>query len=473
MPWGLLYWGDMEQVTYLFAFLVLIALIAVVPTVFRRWHVPSVVALMVTGIVIGPNGLDVLGWIGGLTASSVDGQALYQVVSALGFLGLVFLMALAGVETNLRLLANERRAVATLSALTFLLPSAAGFFVYWLFAGGEAGWVVPAVVYASLFASHDVGIVFPVLRELGLMKSRFGVTVLSATIVTDILSLVTLAVCIQLHAMAGGGGVRLSQSLSVIDRFDWSGLGVWFTPCFLAVIVVFLAAVMAVVPLLWKVVGRVVPHADETKPTFFVLMTLLMVLIGETLGINLIVSAFVTGIAVARTPGFRNPSDGVHAKLEAIGFGLVIPFLFLCFGFEADLKTLFGMAGVGGAEVLRGWLVAGATVVGLVASKILSGWLALRFSGFTDRQALCGGMMTVPQLSATVAAALIATNLGILDKTFFNAIVVLSLCTAIPFPPLVRLFIVRGHVPFVRRRPGATDEDNKALTDLEHLDLTI
>ena len=58
------------------------------------------------------------------------------------------------------------------------------------------------------------------------------------------------------------------------------------------------------------------------------------------------------------------------------------------------------------------------------------------------------------------------------DK-FFNAIVVLSLCTAIPFPPLVRLFIVKGHVPFVRRRPGATDEDNKALTELEHLDLTV
>lgn len=465
----------MEQVTYLFAFLVLIALIAVVPTVFRRWHVPSVVALMVTGIVIGPNGLDVLGWIGEVSRSAVTGAALYQVVNALGFLGLVFLMALAGVETNLRLLANERKSVATLSTLTFLMPSVAGFFVYWLFADAGSAWVVPAVVYASLFASHDVGIVFPVLRELGLMKSRFGVTVLSATIVTDILSLVTLAVCIQLHAMgaAPGDGMHLVQSISVLDRFDLTWLGAWFTPCFLAVIVLFLAAVMAVVPLLWKVVERIVPHAHETKPTFFVLMVLLMVLLGEMLGINLIVSAFVTGIAVARTPGFRNPSDGVHAKLEAIGFGLVIPFLFLCFGFEADLKTLFGMAGAEGADVLRGWLIAGATVAGLIVSKVASGWLALRFTGFSDRQAFCAGMMTVPQLSATVAAALIATNLGILGKEFFNAIVVLSLCTAIPFPPLVRLFIVKGHVPFVRRRPGATAEDNKALTELEHLDLTV
>ena len=461
----------MEQVTYLIAFLVLIALIALVPAVSRRFHVPSVVALMVTGIVIGPNGLDVLGWLGAAVGSRIDGPALYQVVDALGFLGLVFLMALAGVETNLRLLANERKAVVTLSAATFLLPSVAGFFVYWLFADPGSAWVVPAVVYASLFASHDVGIVFPVLREMGLMKSRFGVTVLSATIVTDILSLVTLAVCLQLHAMGGQAQQLAPASISVLDRFDLSWLGAWFTPCFLGVIVLFLGAVMFVVPWLWHVVERVVPHADETKPTFFVLVVLLMVLFGELLGINLIVSAFVTGIAVARTPGFRNPSDGVHAKLEAIGFGLVIPFLFLCFGFQADLKTFLGMGE--GVDPVRGWLIAGATVVGLIASKVLSGYLALRATGFTDRQSLCAGMMTVPQLSATVAAALIATNLGILDKVFFNAIVVLSLCTAIPFPPLVRLFILKGHVPFARNRRGATPEDNKALTDLEHLDLTV
>ena len=468
----------MSQLTYLIAFLVLIALIAVVQTVARRFHVPSVVALMVTGIVIGPNCLDVLhgiaGWLQPGQAPEAA-AALYHVVEALGFLGLVFLMALAGVETNLRLLANERKSVATLSVLTYLLPSVAGFLVYWLFAPVGSAWVIPAVVYASLFASHDVGIVFPVLRELGLMRSRFGVTVLSATIVTDILSLVTLAVCIQLHAMeaaATGGALALTQSVSVLERFDLSWLGAWFTPCFLAVIVLFLAAVMAVVPLLWRAVERVVPHADETKPTFFVLVVLLMVLLGEMLGINLIVSAFVTGIAVARTPGFRNPSDGVHSKLEAIGFGLVIPFLFLCFGFEADLKTFLGMA-EGGGDVVRGWLLAGATVVGLIASKVLSGWLALRTTGFNGRQAFCAGLMTVPQLSATVAAALIATNLGILGKEFFNAIVVLSLCTAIPFPPLVRLVIVKGHVPFARRRRGATEADDKAITELEHLDLTV
>ncbi|MEG1552344.1 MAG: cation:proton antiporter [Kiritimatiellia bacterium] len=455
----------MDQMTYLVMFLFLIALIAVVPMFFHKIHVPAVVALMVVGIVIGPNCLDVLGQIAGSMHSGVQAATLYRIVDALGFLGLVFLMALAGVETNLRLLSNERKAVSVLSVMTFLLPAAAGFGVYWLFDSGN--WIA-AVVYASLFASHDVGIVFPVLREMGLMRSRFGVTVLSATIITDILSLVTFAVCIQLHAMSSN--LRIIQSISLLDRVNLSVLGAWFTPCFLGVMLLFFTAVILLIPSLWRWVGCLVPHADESKTTFFVLVVLLVVLLGELLGINLIVSAFITGIAIARTPGFRNPSDGVHQKLEAIGFGLVIPFLFLGFGFQADLKVFLGMTE--NADLLRGWLIAGTTVVGLIASKIGSGYLALRSTGFGNRQSFCAGLMTVPQLSATIAAALIAKNLGILDAVFFNAIVVLSLCTAIPFPPLVRFFINRSHVPFVRRRAHAMAEDNM-IADLKHLDLTV
>ncbi|MGN0890017.1 MAG: cation:proton antiporter, partial [Candidatus Spyradenecus sp.] len=146
----------MNQFTYLVAFLVLIALIAVVPAVVRRWHIPSVVAIMAVGILIGPHGLGLLGWIAEVIPSEVDARALRSVVDAFGFLGLVFLMALAGAETDLRMLVNEKRAVAALSVLTFLLPAAAGFGVYWLFDPGKP---ISAWVYASLFASHSIGIV--------------------------------------------------------------------------------------------------------------------------------------------------------------------------------------------------------------------------------------------------------------------------------------------------------------------------
>lgn len=457
----------MSQFTYLVAFLVLIALIAVVPALVRRWHIPSVVAIMGVGILIGPHGLGVLGEIARWIPSEVDAGALRGVVDAFGFLGLVFLMGLAGAETDLRMLVNEKKAVALLSIFTFLLPAGAGFFVYWCF---DSAHPISAWVYASLFASHSIGIVFPVIREMGLVRSRFGIAVLSSTVITDILSLVLLAVCVQVQSRQMGGG--LQQGISLLERVDLAWLGGWFVPAFIVLIVLFVVAVMLVVPLLWRLVEVLLPRGDEAKVTFFLLVVLAIVLAGEMLGVNLIVGAFVAGMAVARTPGFHKPGEDIHRKLEAIGFGLVIPFLFLSVGFHADLGAFFGLGA--NQQMGRSLAIAGATVVGLVGSKILSGWLAMRLSGFGNRQGLCAGLMTVPQLSATLAAAAVALSLKLLDDTFFNAIVVLSLVTTLPVPTLVRLLIARSGVAFDCAPCGtAAIKEADTASELEHLDLTV
>ena len=467
--WGsVLYYLIMDQFTYLIAFLVLIALIAVVPVVFRRWHIPSVVAIMAVGILIGPHGWDLLREIADLIPSNVNGEMLHIVVDALGFLGLVFLMALAGAETDLKMLVNEKRAVAALSVLTFALPAAAGYFVYWLFDRSQP---LSAWVYASLFASHSIGIVFPVIREMGLVRTRFGISVLSSTVITDILSLVLLAVCVQLQTMQSDTP-SVVEGISLLEKMDLSWMGVWFTPAFIGLIALFVFSVLWLVPQLWKLVERFLSHGDETKVTFFLLVVLFIVLIGEMLGVNLIVGAFVAGMAVARAPGFRNSTENIHRRLESIGFGLVIPFLFLSVGFQADLRVFFGFGE--GADITRSLSIAGATVVGLVGSKVLSGWLAMRISGFNNNQGLCAGLMTVPQLSATLAAAAVAMSLHLLDETFFNAIVVLSLATTLPIPTLVRLLIARKGVSFdTRERGAAAIKEADSVAELELLDLSV
>ena len=458
----------MDQFTYLVSFLALIALIAVVPVLFRKWHIPAVVAIMSVGILIGPHGLDLLTGIADLIPSNVDGKALITIVDALGFLGLVFLMALAGAETDLKMLVNEKRAVASLSILTFALPAAAGYFVHWIFDHTDA---LSAWVYASLFASHSIGIVFPVIREMGLVRTRFGISVLSSTVITDILSLILLAVCVQLKTMRNDHE-SIIEGISILERMDLSWLGVWFTPAFILLIVGFIVAVLWMVPRLWKLVEHFLSHGDETKVTFFLLVVLSIVLLGEVLGVNLIVGAFVAGMAVARAPGFRNASEDLHRRLESIGFGLVIPFLFLSVGFQADLRVFLGMSE--GADITRSLLIAGATVVGLVGSKVLSGWLAMRISGFNNSQGLCAGLMTVPQLSATLAAAAVALSLDLLDETFFNAIVVLSLVTTLPIPTLVRLVIARKGVAFDTQECGAAAiKEADSVAELEHLDLSV
>jgi Kef-type K+ transport system membrane component KefB len=99
-------------------------------------------------------------------------------------------MALAGMEVNIRIVLSEKRAVGWLSLLTFAVPAATGYAVYRWFDPSDT---IGKWVYASLFASHSVGIVFPVIRELKVTQTRFGVAVLASTVITDIASLILLA----------------------------------------------------------------------------------------------------------------------------------------------------------------------------------------------------------------------------------------------------------------------------------------
>ncbi|MCF7818092.1 MAG: cation:proton antiporter [Kiritimatiellales bacterium] len=425
----------MTGLTFLIVFLILMALMAVVPQLLRRWHIPSVVAVMIVGIVIGPNALDLIQHVNHFLGRGYPTQQIYVVVDALGLLGLIFLMALAGMEVNLRIVMAEKRAIVLLSLLTFSIPAAAGFAVYAFF---EPSDMIGKWVYASLFASHSVGIVFPMIRELKVTRTRFGVAVLASTVITDVASLVLLAICIQLkrHAVPG----RVEGSISVFDHIDPAVLGPWFPVVFLAVVVAFIASCLWLLPrVARRMLVRLHPN-DDARITFFLAGLLAVVFAGELIGISVIVSAFVAGMAMVGVPAFHERSRVLHHKIEGIGYGFVIPFLFLGIGMKTDLRTL--------ATAWSSAAIVGATVSGLVLSKVASGWMAMRLAGFGNKKGLCAGLMTVPQLSATLAAAAVALQLQMISETFFNAIVCLSMVTTIPVPTLVKLLIVKGNIQF-------------------------
>ena len=124
-------------------------------------------------MIIGPAQLNLFHHLSGYLACHLGGDAVQAesyfmtFIDSLGSLGLVFLMALAGMEADFKLLKSVRKPVVALSILTFALPAVAGYFVYAYFKTDD---LPGKLLYASLFASHSVGIVFPVMRELKLSK---------------------------------------------------------------------------------------------------------------------------------------------------------------------------------------------------------------------------------------------------------------------------------------------------------------
>jgi Kef-type K+ transport system membrane component KefB len=134
-----------------------------------------------------------------------------------------------------------------------------------------------------------------------------------------------------------------------------------------------------------------------------------------------------------------------------------VPFLFVSIGMKTDFSA-FGASG--------NLLIVLLTVIGLIGSKLFSGWFAMRITGFSNGHGLCAGLMTVPQLSATLAAAAIGKDLGMLSDDFFNAIIVLSIITTLPIPNLVRFVIEKFKLDFTDKSyielykvPESPDQD--------------
>lgn len=427
---------------FLIIFLVFMIVMTVSPLALRRFNIPTVIALLIVGMVIGPHGVDLVRLLaelfGFLSADGTDVivNHVNNLINSLGILGLVFLMTLAGAEADFNSISKVKLPTVMLSIMTFLIPALAGYFIYRIFKPDD---LPGKLLYASLFASHSVGIVFPVIRELKIAQTRFGVSVLVSTVVTDIASIILLAVAVQMRRLEGAS--LSHRTLSLFDAYP-NVFGDYFMVGFLAVVVLYLLLALVAVPRLANLFFRLIGAGEDALITTLLMIIAGVVLAGEVLGVNLVVGAFAAGLALSPFLRRRESVD-VFQKLEGIGYGFLIPFLFISIGMETNFGVLFAKGGLTGnlAIILL-------TVVGLVVSKIGSGFLALKFSGFPSAQGVCAGLMTVPQLSATLAAASIGKSLGILDTNFFNAIVILSIITTLPVPTLVRLLIKRKHIEF-------------------------
>ena len=430
----------MNSDAFLILFIAFMAVMGFIPFVLRRFQIPSVIALLLAGMLLGPNCLDMtmriselLGYLGAdskITAAHFD-----SLVNSLGSLGLVFLMALAGMEADFKLIRSARKPVIALSVFTFFLPALAG---YWVYAYFRADDFPGKLLYASLFASHSVGIVFPVIRELKLSKTKFGAAVLISTVVTDISSIILLAVSVQLKRQMVSG-VHAPKTLSVFDYIDPGFFGQWFTPLFLLIVVAYMVTAIYLVSLFGRWLLKLFRPGEDMLITILLFVILATVLVGEFLGINLVVGAFIAGLALSKLVKPQGGGYALMGRFESIGYGFLVPFLFVSIGMKTDFSA-FGASGNLTIVLL--------TVVGLVGSKVFSGWLALRLTGFSDGHGLCAGLMTVPQLSATLAAAAIGKDLGMLDDNFFNAIIILSIVTTLPIPSLVRVIITRLKLQF-------------------------
>ncbi len=384
-----------------FEFLVLFSVILLGPIIVTRLGLPGLIGLVLGGFAIGSHGLGLI-------------HAGNQTVPELGHLGLLYLMFVAGLELDLQVLREYRRAAVLLGLLAFAIPSAAGISVGW-----ALGWPVPAMILLGALISSHTLIVYPSLRDAGLGGNRAVATAVGATVLTDTLALIVLAL-VSGNETGAGSPARILAEI---------GIG------FVTLIVVALLVLPRLVDAAFRVWG-----ADRVARYLVIIVALLlMAMLAQLFGIEGIVGAFFAGLALNRLVPNEGPS---MERVEFFGAAVFVPVFLVSIGLLLDPSVMF----TGEALEFAAYICAAA-----LGGKAIACWLAGSLLGFNWPERAAMYVLTVPQAAATLAVTLIGFEIGLFGTTVVNAVLVLILVSIILSALLTEKVI--GWMPGVRGTP--------------------
>ncbi len=365
-------------------FTILLLVILTVPPIFERLRLPGLVGLLVAGVCLGSSGLGLL-------------NAESEMMKLLSDIGKIYLMFVAGLEIDLEDFRKTKNRSLGFGMATFLIPLIFGTFVGQLFGLSFNA----SILVGSLLASHTL-LGYPIVNRLGVANNEAVTVTIGATIFTDIAALLVLAICISIH---GGDfsttslvmqlGALAIYSVIVLFGFDWAGKEYF------------------------RRTGE-----DESNQFLFVLLAVFLAAVGaQLIQVDKIVGAFLAGLAVNDVVG-RSP---VEEKVEFVGSTLFIPFFFVGMGLLLDVAGL--------VDSLTSNLVMTLAIVGaLISSKFLAALVTKVLYHYSWDETLTMWSLSLPQVAATLAAALAAKEAGLIEDSVFNIVIVLMLVTSILGP---------------------------------------
>jgi Kef-type K+ transport system membrane component KefB/nucleotide-binding universal stress UspA family protein len=375
----------------------------------RRVSLPAVLGELSAGIVLGPS---VLGsFAPGLFSSLFPpNPAQFLLLEAVGTLGMVLLLLLTGLETDLRLLRNLGRAALIASTMGMLFPFATGFglglFMPDAYLAQPDRRILFSLFLATAMAISAMPVIAKILHDLDLTRRNIGVVILSAGVVDDTAGWLVLSV---IAGLASHGQVRLGELLFTL----------MLTLAFVAV------AGFVLYPAARRLISwtRRFQTADSDLVVLIV-VTLACGAATERIGIHAIFGAFIAGTLFRQVPELSR--DAVH-RLESFVYAILAPVFFATVGLKVNLHS------IDSGKVLA--LVLTIACLGkLIGCTVGSLWGGLRF---WESLSIAVAMNARGAMELVVAT--IGLSMGILNQQMFSIIVIVAIVTTFMAPVGLRL----------------------------------
>lgn len=382
----------------------------------QRIGQPAIMGQLLAGILLGPSVLGALapGW----QAALFPPGAQQVMLAGVSQLGILLLLLLTGMETDLALMLRLRRAAASISVAGIAVPFACGF------ALGEAlpdsmipvpeQRLVTSLFLGTALSISSVKIVAAVVREMDFLRRAVGQLIVAAAIIDDTIGWIIIAV---IFGLALHGAVDLVAVAGSV-------LGA----------VAFLAVSLT---LGQRLVSFAIRWTNDRFESELPVVTMILVIAGamalasEAIGVHTVLGAFVAGLLVGRSPIL---TQHVRDQLRGAIVALFMP-------------VFFGLAGLGAdLTVLRDpMLLAAAAGLVLIASigKFGGAFLGGRRAGLSVAESLALGCGMNARGSTEVIIATIGLSIGALDQTLYTMIVAMAFITTMAMPPSLRWALAR------------------------------
>lgn len=387
-------------------FIVILAAL-VIPIAMARFKigsVPTAVAEIVTGIVLGKSGFNIVQETSSLTL--------------LSSLGVIILMFLSGMEINFdlfkRVPGQQRDSKSPVAIAGLAFTGVIAMAVILGFVLRMVGLFSDIFLTAILFSTVALGVVIATLKEKGIVNKPMGQTILLTAVLGEVIPMLSLTIYASIY---GHNVERL-----------------WL------IILLFVAAILLLrhfkQPFIWfNKISKATTQLD-IRLAFFLIFAL--VTVAENVGAENILGAFLAGMVMK----LLQPSEATQEKITAIGYGFFIPIFFIMTGDRLNLRTLFAnKAALALIPVL---------VAGFILAK-LPAYLAFR-RRFGKRNSFAGTFLTVTTITLVLPSLQVARNLHVITNNQSSAFILAAVVACILGPIVFNSTYQLAHEDLIKQR---------------------
>ena len=382
----------------------------------QRIGQPAVIGQIIAGVLLGPS---VLGAIApGLWHSLFPaGAAQHAMLDALAQLGVLLLLLMTGMETDLTVFRDARRAAVSISLSSIVVPFVCGVALGVLLPESmlpsPSRRAITALFLGTALSISSVKIVALVVRDLGFLRRTVGQIIIASSIADDTIGWLIVAVTLGL---ALHGAIDVAAVTRIV-------LG---TAAFLVLSFTFGRRLVFQL-IRWSNDSL---RSEMATISMILVIAALMALLTAAIGVHLVLGAFVAGILIGQSPMLTRRID---AQLRGLIVALFMPVFFALAGLTTDLSALAG----------SGLVLTAGLIVLASFGKFSGAFLGGRLGGLSYAESFAVGCGMNARGSTEIIVASIGLSMGALDQRLFTAIVAMAVVTTMVMPPMLRWALQR------------------------------